>query len=106
MRLKTPDGGIAWVSALWALLGAFVSYNSFVHGDLSLGIAGVVFCVAGVLVWLDVRAVAWPLMIWFAVVIASGMLLLLFKGVSIRPITGILLAGYTIYELNSWRHTD
>jgi len=45
-------------------------------------------------------------MIWFGVVIVSAMLLLVFKGVALRPFTAIVMAGFTIHELNQWRHSE
>lgn len=106
MQFKVPPGSLSWVSALWALLGAWVSYTSFAVGDTILGGAALLFCVAGALIWLDVRQVAWPLMIWFGIVIVCAVLLLVFKGVALRPFTAIAMAGYTIYELNLWRTSD
>jgi len=106
MQFKVPPSNLAWLSALWALLGAFVSYLSFSDGDTYMGGVSLLFCVAGVLIWLDIREVAWPLMIWFGVVIVSAMLLLVFKGVALRPFTAIVMAGFTIHELNQWRHSE
>jgi hypothetical protein len=106
MQFRVPPSSLAWVSAIWALLGAWVSYTSFSVGDNFMGGAMLLFCVAGTLIWLDVREVAWPLMIWFAIVIVCAILLLVFKGFALRPLTAIVMAGYTIYELNQWRNSD
>ena len=106
MQFKVPPGSLSWVSALWALLGAFLAYTSFSRGDHVLGGFSLLFCVAGILVWLDIRQVAWPLMIWFGIVIVCGVLLLVFKGLQLRPFAAIAMAGYTIYELNLWRQSE
>ena len=106
MQLKIPPGSLSWLSALWIVLGAFVSYASFAEGDKYLGIVCLLFCVAGVLIWLDVREVALPLILWFNLVIIGAVLLLLFKGIALRPFTAILMACYTIYDLNQWRNSE
>lgn len=106
MQFKIPPSNLAWLSALWVLLGAFVAYLSFTGGDTYMGGVSLLFCIAGVLIWLDFREVAWPLMIWFGLVIVSAVLLLAFKGVTLRPFTAIAMAGFTIYELNQWRQAE
>ncbi len=106
MQFKVPPGGLAVASALWILLGGFLSYSSFAAGDNYFGVGGLIFCVAGFLIWFDMRAVAWPLMIWFSFVILCALLLLIFKGLTMRPFAGIAMAGYTIYELNQWRQSE
>jgi len=106
MQFKVPPGSLSWVSALWGLLGAYVSYASFAEGDNFIGAASLLFCVAGVLIWLDVREVAWPLIIWFGIVIVSAVLLLVVKGIALRPFTAIAMAAYTIYELYQWRNSE
>lgn len=106
MPFKVPPSNLAWLCALWAILGAYVSYSSFATGDNYMGGVSLLFCFAGVLVWLDFREVAWPLMIWFGVVIASAVLLLILKGVTLRPITAIAMAGFTIYELKQWHQSE
>ena len=106
MQFKVPPGSLSWLTALWILLGAFVSYSSFKDGDPIYAWGGLIFCIAGILVWFDVREVAWPLMIWFGIVIASALLLLVIKGFTIRPVWGIVMAGYMIYDLNNWRNSE
>jgi di/tricarboxylate transporter len=61
---------------------------------------------AGVLIWLDVRAVAWPLIVWFGLVIVMATLLLALKGLELRRFATIAMAGCTIYELYQWRRAE
>jgi hypothetical protein len=106
MRFKIPPGNLGWLSALWVLLSAFVGYTSFMAGDTFMGGVCVLFCVAGVLIWLDIRDVAWPLIAWFGLVIVSGALLLVLKGLAFRPVWAMAMAALTIYDLYAWRSSE
>src|SRR5262245_44355171 len=92
MQFKVPPGNLSWLSAMWTLLGAFVAYTSFQTGDPFIGVVCVLFCIAGVLMWLDIRDVAWPLIAWFSLVILSGALLLVLKGLAVRPVWAMAMA--------------
>jgi hypothetical protein len=105
MRFKIPPGNLSWLSALWTLLGAFVGYTSFQTGDTYMFVVCLLFCIAGVLIWLDIREVAWPLIAWFSLVIFSCVLLLVFKGLAFRPFWAMAMAALTIYDLYVW-HTS
>lgn len=106
MQFKVPPGSLSWLSALWVLLGAFVSYTSFTEGDTYLTVVSLLFVVAGALIWLDVRAIAWPLIIWFGLVIVGALLLVAFKGLAFRPFWAIAMASLTIYDLYQWHKSD
>jgi len=103
MQFKVPPGSLSWLSALWVLLGGFVAFTSFARGEALFGSFCLVFVLAGVLVWLDIRAVAWPLIVWFGIVIVLGTILLALKGAELRRFTSIGAAIYSIYELYQWR---
>lgn len=106
MQFKVPPGNLSWISALWILAGGYVAYTSFVRGESVLGSICILLVFAGVLIWLDVREVAWPLIIWFSIVIVLALVLLVFKGLEWRRFWSILLAGYTIYDLYHWRQSE
>lgn len=106
MEFKIPPGNLSWLSALWILLGGYIGITSIQAGETALGGALLAFAFAGVLIWLDVRAIAWPLMVWFGIVIVSGVIVLAFRGLSFRPIWGILMAALTIYDLYAWRNSE
>jgi di/tricarboxylate transporter len=103
MQLKVPPGSLSWLSALWVLLGGSLAYTSFMRGESAFGSACLIFVLAGALIWLDVREVAWPLIVWFGIVIVLATILLIVKGIELRRFSSIILAGYTIYDLYQWR---
>jgi hypothetical protein len=106
MQFKVPPGSLSWLSVLWILLGGFVAYNSFARGETTFGSIALLFVFAGTLIWLDVREVAWPLIVWFSLVIVMSIVLLLLKGVEWRRFSSMILAAYTIYDLYHWRRSE
>jgi hypothetical protein len=106
MEFKVPPGNLWWITVAWTLLGGYFSYDSFANGDTYYGVASLLIAIAGILVWLDVRAVAWPLMIWFGAVVFFAVVILLFKGLSFRPFFGIVFALSMIHELYQWRKRE
>ncbi len=71
-----------------------------------MGYGALFFAIAGIFVWLDVRLVAWPLIISFGIGIFFAFVILVFRGVALRPILGILFSASIIHELNKWQRDE
>lgn len=106
MEFKIPPGNLSWLSALWIFLGGYFGFTCFQNGDSALGGAFMLFVVAGILMWLDVRAIAWPLIVWFGLVMLMGLLVLVIRGFSMRMTLKVLMAAYTMYDLYAWRYSE
>lgn len=87
MQLKKPEGGIAWLSALWIIVGGFLAVNEFLRGDTFFVVLGCVLFLCGSLVWIDVREIAWALMIWFSFIVLCGIVVLVLRGLRSGPVS-------------------
>jgi hypothetical protein len=91
---------------MWVLFGAVAAYSALSNGDNFFGVICIFFCLAGILVWLDARAIAWPLMVWFGLVVVACIINLALREFRWRPVWAMIFAIYSIYELNQWAACD
>lgn len=106
MQFRIPPGSLSYLSVMWMIGGGIMAYDSFHRGNNLLNVVCVLLIVASILIWFNVRAVAWPLMIWFGIVILLGGLLLFVKEFEWKRLITLVTAVFTIWELYEWRYKD
>lgn len=103
--IQNTAGEFILAQCTWILLGGYVGFTCIQTGETALGFALLAFALAGVLIWLDVRAIAWPLIIWFGIVIVSWIDRSGFSRACVSPNLGNLDGhGLTIHDLYAWRN--
>ena len=106
MKFSKPHGDMAWLSFLWAFAGvALIATNSVPMNATYLSI-GVFSLSCAILVWLDVRAISWPLIILIAPGVIVPWLALTdhFRAAASSASAAYMM--YVIYHWNSSPETD
>ncbi|HUE73900.1 MAG TPA: hypothetical protein VMP01_23670 [Pirellulaceae bacterium] len=107
MRFKNPGGELSWLTPLLFLGGGYVAYVSYREGSTAMALMAGSLALLSLLVWLDMKWVAIPLIGWFSVVLVGGVLLLCFKEFSWRIVFRLGAVSFTIYSLWEWyRRSD
>ena len=104
MRLKNPGGDLVWLTPLLVLAGSFLAYINIRDGSTGLAVMYGSLGLFSLLVWLDFKWVAIPLMIYFSLAMAGGILMLVTRGFSWMLVGKLVLIGYTIYAFWEWRN--
>ena len=109
MRIRKPEGVLGWVSALWVIAGV-AGAGFFVPKGT---VAGLVFALVSVgiammsaALWLGIRSVRIPFTIYWTMIAASGVALLLLGPVTIEAIGEIVLFGYFAFLVYYWDPDD
>jgi hypothetical protein len=93
---------MAWLSFLWAVAGvALIAMNAIPISTTNLWI-GVFSLSCAILVWLDVRAISWPLIILTAPGVVVPWLALTDH---IRAAASSALAAYMTYVIYQWNNS-
>ena len=102
MRFKNPGGELSWLTPLMFLGGSFMAFVYYREGSTALAILAGSIGLLSLLVWLDMKWVAIPLMGWFSLVLVAGVLLLCFKEFSWRMAFRLCAVGFTVYSFWEW----
>ena len=93
---------MAWLSVLWAVAGvALIAMNAIPINTTYLSIGVFSLCCA-ILVWLDVRAISWPLIILTAPGVVVPWLAL---NDHIRAAASSASAAYMTYVIYQWNNS-
>lgn len=103
MKFKVPPSQLAWLTGIWIVAGFVIAWLTLPDGDPVLGYMALALAICGVLVWLDVKAVSWPLMFYLAFVIFCCGLFIVLRGPSVRLIIALGMSIGAVFELNKWR---
>jgi hypothetical protein len=102
MRFKNPGGELSWLTPLMFLGGAFMAFYYYQQGSTALAILSGSIGLLSLLVWLDMKWVALPLIGWFSLVLVAGVAVLCLKEFSWRLALRLCAVGFTIYALWEW----
>lgn len=102
MRFKNPGGDLTWMTPLIVLGGPYLAYVFYQEGSTVMAIMAGSMAFLFLLVWLDVKWVAIPLIAWFSFVLLCGVLVMFLKEFSWRMPLRLCAMGFTIYSLWDW----
>ena len=95
---------MVWLTPLLVLAGSFLAYTNIRDGSTGFAILYGSLGLFSLLVWFDLKWVAIPLMVYFSLAIAGGIMMLLTKGFSWMLVGKLVVAGYTVYAFWEWRN--
>ena len=102
--MKSPGGGLAVWTVLWAAAGAFLSYLAVCEGKPGFAVAYALLTVASACLWFDIRRAKWGIIAYFAVAGLSGVVLLVARGLELHVVAQLLVGVYSIYLLVRWNN--
>lgn len=106
MKFVKPHGDMAWLSFLWAVAGvALIAMNAVPINTPYLSI-GVFSLSCAILVWLDVRAISWPLIILTAPGVIVPWLVLTDYFRAAASSASAAYMTYVIYQWNKSPESD
>jgi hypothetical protein len=102
MRFKSPGGDLVWLSPLWLISGAVMTVLYARQGSYVFAVLMALLAVCAVLIWLDVRWVAKPLIMYFGLAVVGGAIKLFVAGFSWALLGRVALCVYAIRALWLW----
>ena len=102
MRLKNPGGDLAWVTVYMAVAGLILAVMYIRDGLMGLGAMFGIAALLSILVWLDQKWVALPLIVFISGVVIAAVYLLVMRGFSWRTALRIIGGGYAVFALSQW----
>src|SRR5262245_48846411 len=98
MRLKSPGGNLVWITPLLVIGGAYMAVEHSRNGSPGFAVVYGSMAFLAAMVWFDLRWVAWPLLLYFAVALFGGIYLMSTPGFSWRSAIRIVCIAYMIYD--------
>jgi hypothetical protein len=102
MRFKNPGGQLTWLTPLLAIGGLYLSYTFWKEGAPEVAAICAAFGLCSMLVWFDQKWVAIPLISFYLISFVLGIILLYWKGFTVRYGVRLCMIAYVIYGFWEW----
>ncbi len=106
MAFKVPKGDIWWWSIIWLALGLFMLIAGGIKGDIVTACLGAVLATFAVLIWLDQKWIAPPMMILYAITFTFRVIALFTTEFTLLAGLKALLPLYFAYLLWEWYRSE
>jgi hypothetical protein len=104
--MKSPGGDLTFFSLLSMLAGGVLAYDYFSRGNTLMGTVMSLMGVASLLLWFQIRAAKYVLIVYWSIAIAGGVMILVGQGFSAWRLVKMLVSAMIIHSLWKWDPDD